>query len=733
MTKPRSKKSRKQAMSLSDEQQRIIDTRHQDPFAVLGRHINGTQAVITAFLPNIQHVEIVETGTPLVRKANTDLFTGTCDASDLPQHYQLHWLDGDGNHHTNYDPYCFMPQLADLDLHLFAEGRHWQCWRWLGAHPHTVDGIDGVLFALWAPSAERISVVGDFNGWDGRRHPMRLRGGNGIWELFIPALGEHELYKFELRTGTGNILLKSDPYAQRFEFAAGTANRVCGPSRHDWQDSDWLSRRQNADWLHAPLSIYEVHAGSWRRHENGDFLNYRELAHELVKHVKPLGFTHIELMPLSEHPFYGSWGYQTTGYYAPTCRYGEADDLRYLVDYCHQNDIGIIIDWVPAHFPKDAHGLARFDGSALYEHADPRLGEHREWDTLIFNYGRHEVRNFLIANAIYWLEEFHIDGLRVDAVASMLYLDYARDDGDWLPNKYGGRENLEAIEFMRQLNTATHELFPGTMIMAEESTDWPMVSRPAYLGGLGYSLKWNMGWMHDVLDYMKLDPIYRQYHHNKLTFGMMYAYNENFILPFSHDEVVHGKSSMRYKMSGDEWQQFANLRLLYTFHFTHPGKQLLFMGCEFGQGPEWDHEKQLDWHVLDYPLHSGLMRLVSDLNHFNRNHSALYHFDFEPQGFEWIDCNDSGQSVLSFLRMCENETLVVVLNFTPVPRNGYRIGVPEAGTYEELLNSDSEFYGGSNVGNGGGLHTEDLAWMDKPYSLTLNLPPLGGVILKKMP
>jgi 1,4-alpha-glucan branching enzyme len=479
------------------------------------------------------------------------------------------------------------------------------------------------------------------------------------------------------------------------------------------------------------MSVYEVHLGSWRRDEQNEFLNYRDIAHQLVDYVKATGFTHIELLPVSEHPFDGSWGYQVMGYYAPTSRFGQADDFRYFVDHCHQNGIGVLLDWVPAHFPKDSHGLARFDGSALYEHEDPRRGEHRDWDTLIYNYGRHEVRNFLIANANYWMEEFHIDGLRVDAVASMLYLDYSREDGDWLPNEYGGRENIEAIEFMRELNKVTHELHPGTMIMAEESTDWPMVSRPTYVGGLGFTMKWNMGWMHDTLDYMSIDPVYRQYHHNNLTFGLLYAWNENFILPFSHDEVVHGKGSMRNKIPGDEWQKFATLRCLYTLQFTHPGKPLLFMGCEFGQSAEWNHDKGLDWWELEYPHQQGLLKCISDLNQLLRSQPALYQYDFEPQGFDWIDCHDSQQSVISFLRRSDQDSVIVILNFTPVPRQGYRIGVDEPGTYYELFNSDSGYYAGSNLGNAGDLQTTDMQWMGKPCSLTLTLPPLGAIVLKK--
>ena len=722
-----------QSAHISADATNIAAARHPDPFSFLGKHNDDSNITVRAYLPDAEKASIVEMATPLERIVGSDLFIAKNISKDLPEHYQIAWTDKQGNQHQAYDPYCFSPQLSEYDIYLHSEGRHWRTWQWLGAHLHDVDGITGVLFSVWAPSASRVSVVGDFNQWDGRRHPMRLRGSSGIWELFIPALSAGELYKIEVRTTDGDILLKSDPYAREFEYSSGTANRVIANSHFQWTDAEWLEKRHQSDLLHAPLSIYEVHLGSWQRDADGNIMSYRELAERLVEHVSYMGFTHIELLPITEHPFYGSWGYQTTGYYAPTSRYGSGDDLRYLIDLCHQNNIGVFADWVPAHFPKDAHGLARFDGTALYEHADPRRGEHRDWNTLIFNYGRHEVRNFLIANALYWLEEFHFDGLRVDAVASMLYLDFAREKDDWLPNQYGGRENLDAVEFIKQLNIVAHEQSPGTLIMAEESTDWPQVSRPVHEGGLGFSMKWNMGWMHDVLDYMKLDPVYRQHNHNKLTFGVMYNYNENFILPFSHDEVVHEKCSLLYKMSGDEWQQFANLRLLYCLMYTYPGKQLLFMGNEFGQGPEWNHDKSLDWHLLEYPLHKGLLKSVSDLTHLNRAHPALHYYDFERQGFQWLDCNDTEKSVLSYQRMSDDETLIVILNFTPVPRNNYRVGVDEPGHYEELFNTDSEFYGGTNLGNGLGSNAEKEPWLDHPWSISINLPPLAGIILKRKP
>ncbi len=719
--------------AVPDEVQKILSARHHDPFAFLGRHRDGDMEVVRAYIPGATRVGIAEPELSLARLHDTDLFEWRGRPGTVPDHYRLTWTGG-GAAHTAYDPYCFDPQLSDFDLHLFGEGNHQHAYRFLGAHPHSVSGIHGTLFAVWAPNAGRISVVGDFNAWDGRRHPMRSRGGSGIWELFIPGLAAGTLYKFEIRhRETGAIHLKTDPYGQQFEVRPHTASIVADPAPYPWQDQGWIERRRGMNWLHAPLSIFEVHLGSWRRGAHGEFLDYRELAHRLVPYVLDMGFTHIELLPITEHPFDASWGYQTTGYYAPTSRYGTPEDFRYFVDHCHRHGIGVILDWAPGHFPKDAHGLARFDGSALYEHEDPRRGEHRDWGTLIFNYGRNEVRNFLVSSALYWLEEFHIDGLRVDAVASMLYLDYSREPGDWTPNIHGGNENLEAIDFLRRLNQLTHELHPGTLMLAEESTAWPMVSRPIWLGGLGFSMKWNMGWMNDTLAYMSQNPVYRKYQHDMLTFSQLYAYTENFVLPFSHDEVVHGKQSLLNKMPGDEWQRFANLRLLYVYMYTHPGKKLLFMGCEFGQGREWDDSVQLDWYVLDYAYHQGVQKLVRDLNRLYRESAALHQFDFEGRGFEWIDCHDSSQSVLTYLRQGEHDALVVALNFTPVPRQDYRIGVPRPGLYREILNSDSEHYAGSNQGNGSGLCAEAVPWMGRPYSIVITLPPLAGVILSPVP
>jgi 1,4-alpha-glucan branching enzyme len=708
----------------------ILEARHHDPFQVLGKHRDGDQDVVRAFLPYCSEVRIEENGESLTRYANTDLFEWRGAAGSLPDHYQLAWTDKDGIEWVAYDPYCFAPQLGDLDLHWFGEGRHLHAYRFLGAHLCQVNGIAGTRFAVWAPSAERVSVVGDWNHWDGRRHPMRSRGGSGIWELFIPGVSAHEFYKFEIRNRErGTIHLKTDPYAQTYELRPGTAAITCKAGGYHWQDQDWMTARASRNWLHAPLSIYEVHLGSWQRDAQNQFLNYRQLAERLVRYVSELGFTHIELLPATEHPFDGSWGYQTTGYFAPTSRFGSPDDFRYLVDYCHRHDIGVILDWAPGHFPKDDFALANFDGTPLYEHEDPRRGEHRDWGTLIFNYGRNEVRNFLLSSAIYWLEEMHIDGLRVDAVASMLYLDYSRDPGDWIPNVYGGRENLEAITFLRHLNQVTHAEQPGSMIIAEESTSWPQVTRPVDGGGLGFSMKWNMGWMHDTLQYMSREPVHRKYHHHQLTFGLLYAFNENFVLPFSHDEVVHGKGSMLDKMPGDSWQRFANLRALYTYMFTYPGKKLLFMGSEFGQYSEWNYDAALPWHLLEDARHAGLRQLLKDLNHLYRQLPALHQLDFQAEGFRWIDCHDGEHSLLSYCRQGSGQTAVVVLNFTPVPRQGYRLGVPAGGSYELKLNSDAGFYTGSSFPVQGHYHSEPVAWMNQGQSIVLDIPPLAGLIL----
>ena len=714
---------------LDDDMIRVIEARHHDPFCVLGRHPIDDGVVVRAFVPYAAEVVIAETGVPMLRYPGTDLFEWRGPASAVPDHYRLIWRDDGQREHIAHDPYTYLPQLTEFDLHLFHEGKHRRAYEFLGAHEHVVDDVGGVLFAVWAPNAERVSVVGDFNRWDGRTHPMRVRPGSGVWELFVPDIGPGALYKFEIRSRDSHqVMTKSDPYGQRFEVRPSTASIAISRSGYVWGDAAWMEARAKADWQHTPMSVYEVHVGSWRRGSEGEFLGYREFAHELVEYVQQMGFTHVELLPVTEHPYDPSWGYQATGYFAPTSRFGTPDDFRYLVDTCHRHGIGVILDWVPAHFPKDAHALARFDGTPLYEHADPRRGEHLDWSTLIFNFGRNEVRNFLLSSALYWLHEMHLDGLRVDAVASMLYLDYSRTE--WVPNQYGGRENLEAIEFLRELNAVTHSECPGVLIIAEESTSWPQVTRPTYLGGLGFDIKWNMGWMNDTIRYMSLNPVYRQYEHNLLTFSMLYAFTENFMLPFSHDEVVHGKGSMLYKMPGDEWQRFANLRALYTYMFMHPGKKILFMGTEFGQGREWDSTGVLDWYVLQYPFHQGVQRLVRDLNQLYRELPALHQHEFEWQGFDWIDCHDSAQSVVSFLRKADDRFVVVILNFTPVPRLGYRIGVPQGGRYRELFNSDSEFYAGSNVGNGGrDLVSDELPWMGRMYSIALDVPPLAGIVL----
>jgi len=715
--------------------------RHHDPFVFLGCHAvdvdektevkqKGWQVCV--WLPTAEKASVE--GIELTRVEGSNLFIAFLDdkqKKSLPQHYQVTWTEFDASEHQVISPYTFLPQLGELDLHLFSEGQHWKLYDILGAHSKTILGVKGVQFAVWAPSAERVSVVGDFNGWHGLRHPMRVNGGSGVWELFIPGLHAGDVYKFEIRNRqTGHIFTKTDPYAASMEHRPKTGC-VIYDSQYQWNDQAWLTKQQTFDWQKSPMSIYEVHLGSWQRTDEGSFLNYRDIAHKLVEYVKWMGFTHIELLPISEHPLDESWGYQTTGYFAPTSRFGSPDDFRYFVDYCHQHDIGVLLDWVPAHFPKDEFALARYDGSALYEHADPRRGEHQDWGTYIFNFGRNEVRNFLVSNALYWLKELHLDGLRVDAVASMLYLDYSREEGQWLPNEHGGRENLEAIEFMRVLNEQVHSQCPGAVVMAEESTSWPMVSRPNWMGGLGYSMKWNMGWMNDTLDFFEKEPIYRPYHHNQLTFSQMYAYTENFVLPLSHDEVVHLKGSLITKMPGDDWQKAANLRLLLAYQTMHPGKKLLFMGGEFAQWREWNDSRALDWYLCDQPLNRGVQLLSKALNELYQHNAALYERDFEESGFEWIDCHDYQQSVLSFIRHANYQKLICLFNFTPVPRENYRIGLPDMGGYVELLNSDSEIFGGSNIGNQGYIEAEPIEWMNQPCSAELTLPPLAVVVLKQ--
>ena len=711
--------------------QRLLEARLHDPHALLGLRARAGRQVVRAFNPDADamSIETPEGWCPMTATGIVGLFEWR--GTGLPPRYRLRTEAGDSVR-IAHDPYAFPPTLTEHDLYLFNEGRFHQAYRALGAQQIEVEGVTGFRFAVWAPNAERVSVVGDFNRWDGRVHPMTSRSSSGVWELFIPELPAGSLYKFEIRNRhTGQVVVKFDPYGQAFELRPSTAGRTCPPTAHAWQDSDWMARRAAWDWLHAPINIYEVHAGSWRRHPDGRFYTYDELAAALVPYVQEMGYTHIELLPVSEHPLDESWGYQTTGYFAPTSRHGDPDGLRRFVDACHEAAIGVILDWVPAHFTSDAWALAYFDGTALYEHADPRLGLHREWGTHVFNFGRNEVKSFLLASAHYWLSEFHIDGLRVDAVAAMLYLDYSRKAGDWLPNRYGGRENLEAIAFLRELNVMVHDQFPGALTFAEESTAWPMVSRPVYVGGLGFSMKWNMGWMNDTLSYMRRDPVYRRFYHELLTFVQVYAYTENFVLPLSHDEVVHGKGSLIGKMPGDGWQQFANLRLLALYQTTCPGKKLNFMGNEFGQGREWQVQWELEWGQSSIPIHAGMKQLVHDLNVLYRDCPALHELDFSQEGFSWIDCHDADQSVVSFQRRARDGSfVVVVLNFTPVPRQGYQIGVPAGGTYREVVNSDSAYYGGSNLGNAGLIGTSGVSWMGLPDSLVIDLPPLAGLVLQ---
>ena len=717
----------------------IVRGSHDDPFAVLGPHEVAGGLAIRVFRPQAHSVELLTfdgvAKAPLFARIHPDgLFEIVVAAADRDAFdYKLRIVWADGSSSELDDPYRYGPVITPFDLHLLGEGTHFQAFNKLGARRITHGIRDGVHFAVWAPNARRVSVVGNFNAWDGRVHPMRALRPGGYWEIFVPGLALGEPYKFEIAGADGSIVLKADPCGRYFEIPPQTASIVWESPGYQWNDAAWMDERQRADqWKHRPMSVYEVHLGSWQRQPDGGAHTYREMADRLVTYVKDMGFTHVEMLPVMEHPFTGSWGYQVIGFFAPTSRFGTPDDFKFLVDAFHQAGIGVILDWVPGHFPKDQHGLARFDGTALYEHADPRQGEHQDWGTLVFNYGRHEVRSFLLSNALFWLQEFHIDGLRVDAVASMLYLDYSRKEGEWVPNRFGGRENLEAIEFIKQLNMLIDRECRGTFMCAEESTSWPGVTRPVHLGGLGFTYKWNMGWMHDMLDYAKEDPVHRKWHHNKITFSMMYAYSEAFILPFSHDEVVHGKRSMLDKMPGDVWQKHANLRALYGYMFVHPGKKLLFMGGEIGQWREWNHDWQVDWEVLGDSRHAGLQRWVRDLNRIYAAHESLWADDFDPRGFSWIDCNDFEHSVIALLRRAGDgaEFAVAIVNFTPVVRRDYQLGVPAAGAYTELLNSDSEIYGGSNVGNQGGVTAVERPSHGHPYSLSLTVPPLGFVLLK---
>ncbi|ROM69488.1 1,4-alpha-glucan branching enzyme [Pseudomonas brassicacearum] len=716
----------------------LVRAEHHDPFSILGPHGDGAGGqFIRAYLPGALSVQVLarEGGEELGELQITEtpgLFVGHFDRAQ-PYLLRTRWAGGE---QVAEDPYSFGPLLGEMDLYLFGEGNHRDLSSCLGAQLTTVDGIDGVRFAVWAPNARRVSVVGDFNAWDGRRHPMRIRYPSGVWELFIPRLGAGEGYKYEILGAHGILPLKADPVALATQMPPDTASKVASPLKIEWQDDDWMQHRRERQLPGAPLSIYELHAGSWQCEldEAGEVArqySWHEMAERLIPYVRDLGFTHIELMPIMEHPFGGSWGYQPLSQFAPTARFGSPDDFAEFVNACHQANIGVILDWVPAHFPTDAHGLAQFDGTALYEYGNPLEGFHQDWDTLIYNLGRTEVHGFMLASALHWLKHFHIDGLRVDAVASMLYRDYSRKAGEWVPNRHGGRENLEAIDFLRHLNDVVALETPGALVIAEESTAWPGVSQSTQQGGLGFAYKWNMGWMHDSLHYIQQDPVYRAHHHNELSFGLMYAWSERFVLPISHDEVVHGKRSLIDKMPGDRWQKFANLRAYLSFMWGHPGKKLLFMGCEFGQWREWNHDQQLDWYLLQYPEHRGVQQLVTDLNRLYREEPALHDQDDAPQGFQWLIGDDAVNSVYAWLRWSkEGRPVLVVANFTPVPREAYRVGVPFAGRWVELLNSDADTYAGSNYGNGGGASTEEVPSHGQALSLELNLPPLAVLILR---
>jgi len=715
----------------------IVGGYHGDSFRVLGPHIvkkKGTQGrwEVRAFLPHAQSAAVTYAGQrcPMAKHHSDGFFCALLNGDPVP--YRISAKLADGREIEFDDPYRFGPQISDTDLYLHTEGTLQEAWRVLGAHVTNSNGVDGVRFAVWAPNAENVTVTGEFNDWDIRRHPMRHRNA-GVWELFVPGLKRGATYKYFVRSKFGGHQeMKADPYAFYCEAPPKSASVVWQIDQYEWQDAAWLETRAKADWLKSPVSVYEVHLESWMRTPQGQFLSYRELAVKLVQYVKQMGYTHIELLPIMEHPFSGSWGYQIIGYFAPTSRFGTPDDFRYFVDCCHEAGIGVIVDWVPGHFPKDAHGLAYFDGTALYEHADPRKGEQRDWGTLVFNYGRNEVRTFLISNALFWLKEYHIDGLRVDAVASMLYLDYSRKAGEWIPNQYGGNENLEAIDFLRRFNELAHQV-PGVFTVAEESTAFAGVSKPVYLNGLGFTMKWNMGWMHDMLDYFHNDPVYRKFHQNSITFSLMYAFTENFVLPISHDEVVHGKGSLISKMPGDDWRQFANARAFLAYMWAHPGKKLLFMGQEIGQREEWNHNRGIRWELLEYDPHRKLQSLVRELNRLYRENPAYYQVDFHYQGFEWIDFHDAEHSIISFLRRAEDpkDFLVCCCNFTPMPRKLYDIGVPEPGVYEEILNTDSELFGGSNMGNGGAVTSAPVPKHGRPHSLSVTLPPLAVVAFRK--
>jgi 1,4-alpha-glucan branching enzyme len=713
----------------------LVQVQHRSPHELLGMHPlgDGSGVVVRALLPHAAVVKIVPThekdrpSIKLKKLHESGLFEGVSQAATQVYAYDLVITDHQGQVHQTRDPYSFLPALGETDVYLFGQGNELRIYEKLGAQLRTMDGVPGTSFAVWAPNAQRVSVVGSFNGWDGRCHAMRLLGASGVWELFIPGVGEGALYKFEIKDVHGAIVLKTDPYGVFFEVPPKNSAIVWNSQKFQWTDAAWLERRRKSNPLRSPTSIYEVHLGSWRKKSVAESFSYRELAEPLVEYVRRLGFTHVEFLPVAEHAYFPSWGYQVTGFYAPTSRFGTPEDFQFLVNALHAAGIGVIVDWVPAHFPRDEWALARFDGTALYEHEDPRQGSHQDWGTLIFNYSRHEVRNFLAANALFWCERYHIDGLRVDAVASMLYLDYSRKEGEWIPNQFGGRENLAAVDFIRHFNHLVHTEYPGVITIAEESTAWPQVTRPPYLGGLGFSFKWNMGWMHDTLRYFQRDSIYRKFHQNDLTFAMLYHHNENFILPLSHDEVVHGKGSLVRKMPGDDWQQFANLRTLLGYQWLFPGKKLMFMGGEIGQRAEWNENGTVDWSLLEQgPYHCGLQRFLEDLNRLYQTEPALWQSDYESEGFRWIDCSDHESSVLSFLRQNQDHSsqIVVILNLTPVPRTNYRVGVPRSGVWREVLNSDAQLYGGSNCGNAGAVIAEAYQVHGQPFSAPFTLPPL---------
>jgi 1,4-alpha-glucan branching enzyme len=709
--------------------EQLAARRASDPHAFLGAHPDPKGGVVVrAYRPAAEAVRVLtpDGRATQLEPTGSGVFEGALRDAALPLDYELEVDYGEDGSYTIGDPYHFAPTLGDIDLHLVGEGRHEELYARLGTHVIEHQGVLGTAFAVWAPSAASVSVVGDFNSWDGRLNPMRAMGASGVWELFLPGVVEGAHYKYEILTQQGEIRLKADPLAFEAEVPPKTAS-IVNRSTYEWQDGQWLEQRPHVDQLHGPVSIYEVHLGSWRRGEGDAFLTYEELADQLAAYALDLGFTHVELLPVMAHPYAPSWGYQVTSYFAPTPNYGSPDDFRAFVDRLHAAGVGVILDWVPAHFPKDDFALARFDGTRLYEHADPRRGEHPDWGTLVFNFGRNEVRNFLLANALYWLREYHADGLRVDAVASMLYLDYSRKEGEWIPNAFGGREDLEAVAFLKEMNEVVYGREAGVLTAAEESTAWPGVSRPTYLGGLGFGFKWNMGWMHDTLAYFEHEPIHRRFHHHELTFSLVYAYSENYVLPLSHDEVVHGKGSMLQKMPGDRWQQFANLRALYAYMWAHPGKKLLFMGNEIAQEREWSEERSLDWHLLEQRDHAGVQSLIRDLNRTYREQPALWERDDDSTAFWWIEPNDAAANVFAFGRIGKDaeHPLVCVANLSPIPRPGYRVGLPRGGRWREVLNTDSSFYGGSDMGNYGGVEAEDRSWHDQPHSAVLTLPPLG--------